>query len=79
MGKASRAKKAQRQERSSESDYVRGGKGRIDDVRGSRIYPVGVANAPANAKIVGAGELGEGPRARLPVKRSKTALAKRQD
>lgn len=62
----------------SDDEYVRGGKGRKDDVRGSRLYPIDAPNAPANAKIVGAGELGEGPRARLPVKGTKVALAKRE-
>ena len=59
-------------------EYVKGGKGRKDDVRGSRIYPIDAPDAPANAEVVAAGELGEGSRARLPIKGTKAALAKRQ-
>ena len=32
-------------------DYVKGGKGRKDDVRGSRIYPASAPNAPADAEV----------------------------
>jgi hypothetical protein len=77
MARKRPAKKARRDDRATE--YVRGGKGRTDDVRGSRIYPIDAPNAPANAEIVGAGELGEGPRARLPVKGPTAALAKRSE
>jgi hypothetical protein len=35
----------------SEDDYVKGGKGRKDDVRGSRIYPASAPDAPADAEV----------------------------
>lgn len=37
--------------RDSQNDYVRGGKGRRDDVRGSRIYPASAPDAPGDAEI----------------------------
>jgi hypothetical protein len=76
MAKKRPAAKKPHDDRSNE--YMRGGKGRTDDVRGSRIYPIDAPNAPANAEILGAGELGEGPRRRLPAKKSTMALAKRE-
>ena len=33
------------------SEYMRGGKGRKDDVRGSRIFPASSPDAPANAEV----------------------------
>jgi hypothetical protein len=33
------------------SEYVKGGKGRKDDVRGSRIYPASSPDAPVNADV----------------------------
>ena len=57
---------------------MRGGKGRTDDVRGSRIYPIDAPGAPSNAEIRTAGELGEGPRARMLVRKPAEALAKRE-
>jgi hypothetical protein len=76
MAKKRPAAKSESSDRSNE--YMRGGKGRKDDVRGSRIYPIDAPGAPSTAKIVGAGELGEGPRTRLPAKKSTMALAKRE-
>ena len=70
-------KKAQPEDRSNE--YMRGGKGRKDDVRGSRIYPADAPDAPATAEMVRAGDLGVGARSRMPVKRPTTALAKREE
>ena len=70
------AQKTRREDKSSE--YMRGGKGRKDDVRGSRIFPIDAPDAPANAEIVGAGELGDSRRSRLPVKGSTAALAKKE-
>jgi hypothetical protein len=35
----------------SEENYVKGGKGRKDDVRGSRIYPASASDAPADADV----------------------------
>ena len=32
-------------------EYMKGGKGRKDDVRGSRIYPTSVADAPGDAEV----------------------------
>jgi hypothetical protein len=47
-----------------ESEYIRGGKGRKDDVRGSRIYPTSVPDAPAHAPVRSEGQLvgHKGPR-----------------
>jgi len=77
MARKQPAKKARRDDDRT-SEYMRGGKGRKDDVRGSRIYPIDAPDAPANAEIVSAGELGEGHRSRLPAKVPTKALAKRQ-
>jgi len=77
MARKRPAKKARRDDRPDE--YVRGGKGRTDDVHGSPIYPIDAPDAPATAQIISAGELGEGPRARLPVKGPTAALAKRSE
>jgi hypothetical protein len=33
------------------SEYMKGGKGRKDDVRGSRIYPASSPDAPADAAV----------------------------
>lgn len=35
------------------AEYVKGGKGRKDDVRGSRIFPASSPDAPAGAEIRG--------------------------
>jgi hypothetical protein len=40
----------------SEDDYVKGGKGRKDDVRGSRIYPASAPDAPRDADVRTVGE-----------------------
>jgi hypothetical protein len=37
--------------RDHSSDYMTGGKGRKDDVRGSGIYPASSPDAPADAEI----------------------------
>ena len=39
------------------NEYVRGGKGRRDEVGGSGIYPASMPDAPADAEIVTPGEL----------------------
>ena len=56
----------------SESEYMRGGKGRKDDVRGSRIYPASSSDAPAGAETRTVGEMvhHEGPRRTPKIKRS---------
>jgi hypothetical protein len=41
----------------SANDYMRGGKGRKDEVGGSGIYPASVPDAPADAELRGQGEL----------------------
>jgi hypothetical protein len=41
---------------SKESEYMRGGKGRKDDVRGSRIYPASSPDAPADAEVRSPGD-----------------------
>jgi hypothetical protein len=48
----------------SDDDYVKGGKGRKDEVGGSGIYPASAPNAPADAEVRSEGELGgrQGPR-----------------
>lgn len=51
-------------ERDPSSEYMRGGKGRKDEVGGSGIYPASSPNAPADAEIRGQGELG---RSRRPI------------
>jgi hypothetical protein len=38
-------------EQDSQSDYMRGGKGRKDEVGGSGIYPASSDNVPADAEI----------------------------
>jgi hypothetical protein len=50
--------------RNSQAEYVRGGKGRRDDVRGSGIYPASAPDAPAHAEVRTQGDLGahKGPR-----------------
>jgi hypothetical protein len=37
--------------RDSQTEYVSGGKGRRDDVRGSRIYPASAPDAPVDAEV----------------------------
>ena len=39
-------------------EYIKGGKGRKDEVGGSGIYPASSADAPANAEVRSEGELG---------------------
>jgi hypothetical protein len=48
----------------SQDEYVKGGKGRRDDVRGSRIFPASAPDAPADAEVRTEGELvtHKGPR-----------------
>jgi hypothetical protein len=41
-----------------ERDYVRGGKGRKDEVGGSGIYPASSPDAPGDAEIRSEGDLG---------------------
>jgi len=38
------------------SDYMKGGKGRTDDVRGSGIYPASSPDAPRDAEVRTAGD-----------------------
>jgi hypothetical protein len=47
-----------------QDEYVRGGKGRKDEVGGSGIYPASDPNAPADAELRSEGELvgHKGPR-----------------
>jgi hypothetical protein len=47
-----------------QDDYMRGGKGRKDEVGGSGIYPASSPNAPADAEMRTEGELvgHKGPR-----------------
>ena len=51
-------RKKNRQAQISDAEYVRGGKGRRDEVGPTGIYPASSANAPANAEIRGQEELG---------------------
>ena len=37
--------------RGDADEYMKGGKGRKDDVRGSRIYPTSVDDAPGDAEV----------------------------
>jgi hypothetical protein len=39
------------EDRPPADDYMKGGKGRRDDVRGSRIYPASSPDAPADAEV----------------------------
>ena len=41
-----------------ERDYVRGGKGRKDEVGGSGIYPASSPDAPGDAELRSEGDLG---------------------
>ncbi len=41
----------------SDDEYMKGGKGRKDDVRGSRIYPTSSPDAPRNAEVRTEGDL----------------------
>ncbi len=47
-----------------DNEYMRGGKGRKDEVGGSGIYPASSPNAPADAEVRSEGELAshKGPR-----------------
>jgi hypothetical protein len=53
-----------------QSDYMRGGKGRRDEVGGSGIYPASSTDAPADAEIRSEGDLvrHKGPRQQKPTK-----------
>lgn len=50
------------------SDFMRGGKGRKDEVGGSGIYPASAPDAPADAEVRTEGELARhsGPRRNPP-------------
>ena len=50
---------------SPSNDYMRGGKGRKDEVGGSGIYPASVPDAPADAEVRTEGDLvgHKGPKA----------------
>ena len=37
--------------RGDTDEYIKGGKGRKDDVRGSRIYPTSADDAPGDAEV----------------------------
>lgn len=52
------------EESDTSGDYMRGGKGRRDEVGRSGIYPASSPNAPADAEIRGQGELGHPNRTR---------------
>jgi hypothetical protein len=47
---ATRAPRQQHEESGGQSEYMRGGKGRTDDVRGSGIYPTSAPDAPPDAE-----------------------------
>lgn len=51
-----------------QSEYVKGGKGRKDEVGRSGIYPASSPDAPADAQVRSEGELvgHKGPRPQLP-------------
>ena len=44
----------------ADREYVRGGKGRKDEVGRSGIYPASAPDAPADSEIIGQEELGRG-------------------
>ena len=46
-----RTRDTNQRDRDRPSEYMRGGKGRIDDVRGSKIYPSSSPNAPGGAEV----------------------------
>jgi hypothetical protein len=54
-------------ESTESSEYMRGGKGRKDEVGGSGIYPASSPNAPGDAEIRGQGELGHPNTSRRPI------------
>ena len=46
-----RTRDTNQRDRDRSSEYMRGGKGRTDDVRGSKIYPSSSPNAPDDAEV----------------------------
>jgi len=58
--------KSDQSDEEREREYVRGGKGRRDEVGGSGIYPASSPNAPADAEVRSQGELGRGSKRRSP-------------
>jgi len=48
---------AEKSDQDRQDDYMRGGKGRKDEVGGSGIYPASAPNAPADAEIRSEGDL----------------------
>ena len=56
-------KKSKLSDQEREREYVKGGRGRRDEVGGSGIYPASSPNAPPDAEIRIEGDLG-GPRGR---------------
>jgi hypothetical protein len=67
-----KARDANPKTKRSDDEYMRGGKGRKDEVHGSGIYPASSADAPADAETRTVGELvhHEGPRRKPKFKRS---------
>jgi hypothetical protein len=64
MGVDMAAQKHDNSQSKREQEYMKGGKGRRDEVGGSGIYPASSANAPADAEIRSESELvsHKGPR-----------------
>jgi hypothetical protein len=48
---------AEKSDQHDQDDYMRGGKGRKDEVGGSGIYPASSPDAPADSEIRSEGEL----------------------
>jgi hypothetical protein len=65
---ASKNRDPQRSTVERSTEYVKGGRGRKDDVRGSGIYPTSSANAPSDAEVRTEGDLvkHKGPKNRQP-------------
>ena len=59
-------------EQERQNEYMRGGKGRKDEVGGSGIYPASSTNAPGDAQLRSEGELVQhrGVRDKLPPEES---------
>ena len=69
---ASKHSKANENHGDASSEYMRGGRGRKDEVKGSGIYPALSPNAPADADVRNVGELvhHKGPKQKAKFKRA---------
>jgi len=54
---SNQSREAKPSEKDRQNEYIRGGKGRKDEVGGSGIYPASSPDAPADAEVRSEGEL----------------------